>query len=170
MERSEIEHISIIPGKDVTFSTHCACGSTNHSLTVSVSKDTIKHKLENEETYSVSLDIEMFFEVFWDDRHKWDDIAIFLPNDSTWFEKIIANCKQHLAWFARKWNRIKMAWKVLTKGEIREEEVFIFRSGEQAEAVYKAIGDAIESFRNGEKEVDDLCDKYKNITKCRYVG
>ena len=167
MERSEIEHICVIPGSNVTFRTTCACGTPNHTLTISVSKNALPFKNGNT---SIGIDMEMFFEVFWSDRSDWDDKYTLLLKDHTRYEAAVAWIKQRLSFFRRMWNRVRAAWKILVRGEIKEEGYFLFRSGEQAEAVYRAMGDAVALFRNAEKEVDELCDKYKNITKCRYFG
>ena len=147
------------------FKTTCACGYPHHSLTVSVDKDVRKF---NENDTSISIDMELFFETQWNDKSSWDYIKIY-PDDP-WYSKIIDNIKMKFSSVMRFWNRIKTAFQILTKGYLECDESFLFRSGEQAEALYKAIGDAIESFRNGEKEIDTLCDKYKNITKSKLLG
>ena len=166
MKRSEIEHISVIPGEYTLFQTTCSCGDPNHSLRISVDKQ-IHECCDNK---YIGIDIEFYFQVQWNDHHPWEDELYHLSNDPSILEKILSNIKYRLSWLPKIWNRIKTAYIILSKGHFQESESFLFRSGNQAEEVYRAIGDSIESFRNGDREIDELCDKYKNIIKSKLIG
>ncbi|MCR5814430.1 MAG: hypothetical protein K6G15_08060 [Desulfovibrio sp.] len=166
MERSELEHISVLPGDYVLFRTTCACGDCSHSLTVSVEKDVVDFK----DSKSVGVEIEMFFETQWNDGHPWESAVLHLEDGAPLTERAAARLKSFFAWIPKLRKRIATACRILFTGSFRTDESFLFRSGEQAEAVLKAMADAVESFRNGEKEIDALCEQNGNIVRSRQIG
>lgn len=154
MKRNQLEH-TLVTDNCIMFNTSCACADTDHTLTISVSKE--------EHDKCVSLELEMYFKVRLTDFHSWEHACCYA--DDNLYSKLIAFCKERLSIFGKLWNRVKIATQMLLFGHIELHDAFTFRSGTQAKAVYDALGEAAKHFISEEEKLKNSEKQY-----CSYLG